>query len=361
MKKSLSLFLAILMLLSFTACGKSEAAKVVDAQIAAIGEVSLDSEPQITAAEAAAAALPEEDYKQLDKLKTLEQARASYEALAAQAEAARVDEAIDAIGDVTLDSSGAVASARSLYDGSRTEVQALVQNLPVLEAAEETLRGLLVEQASSLISAIGDVTMESAEQIQAAQEAFSALSPEDAAKVQNAGVLQNAADRLAVLKKELAESLLANMRLEEDRVRGLKFYYPSALSFYSDGSWAADVRCFVLPYLGQEGDTVWLRLLCNYTADDWVFFKNMTFAVDDARYYKSFNYFDIVHDNGGGDVWEYIDTEVSDSDVEMLWAIVDSTETIIRFEGDDYVFDFTVSDTDKQSIRDVLTVYEALK
>ena len=166
-------------------------------------------------------------------------------------------------------------------------------------------------------------------------------------------------ETLKELKKAEGAKLLAGMRLEEDRVRGLKFYYPSAFRFFSDGSWDAATRCFVLPYLGQEGDRAWVRLLFNYTGDDWVFFKKVTVVADEQRFYKFFNYFDIVRDNGGGDVWEYIDTDGS-SDIEMLWAIANSAETIVRFEGDDYSHDFTVKASDKEAIRAVLTAYEAL-
>lgn len=83
--------------------------------------------------------------------------------------------------------------------------------------------------------------------------------------------------------------------------------------------------------------------------------------MDDERYYKTFNYFDVVRDNAYGDVWEYVDIEVGSSEEELLWAIANSTQTIVRFEGDDYYYDFTVSANDKQAIRDMLTVYDALK
>ena len=360
MKKLLLTLLAASLALTLAACGKSEAAKAVDDQIAAIGEVTLDSEQQIADAEAAVAALAEEDRKQLDNEDKLTQARADYETLVIEEAAGKVEEAIAAIGTVTLDSSEAVANARNLYDGSTAEVQAAVENTADLEAAEATLSDLQVEEVTQLIDAIGTVSMENAEQIDAAQAAYDALSPEAAAKVGNAAALESAAAQLKTLKQEAAQSLLSTMRLEEDKVRGLKFYYPSALRFYSNGSWAADIRSFILPYMGQEGDREWLRLLCNYTGDDWVFFKQLTFAVDGERYYKTFSYFDVTRDNGGGDVWEYIDLEVSDADIELLWAIANSQETIVRYEGDDYSYDLTITDGDKQAIRDVLTVYEAL-
>ena len=67
MKKKLLIYLlAAVMILSLTACGKSEAAKAVDEQISAIGTVSLDSEAAIAAAETALAGLSEEDSKQVE-------------------------------------------------------------------------------------------------------------------------------------------------------------------------------------------------------------------------------------------------------------------------------------------------------
>ena len=57
MKKILCLLLAAAMVLSLAGCGKSEAAQAVDDLIAAIGEVTLDSESAIREAEQAMAAL----------------------------------------------------------------------------------------------------------------------------------------------------------------------------------------------------------------------------------------------------------------------------------------------------------------
>ena len=360
MRRCFVLLLVLAMALTLTACSKSEAAQAVDDQIAAIGEVTLESESAIAAAEEAVEALAEEDRKQLDNEDDLKEARAAYETLVLEDQAAGVEEAIDAIGTVTVDSGEAVEAARALYDASPAEVQALVENFSDLEAAEETLSGLKVEEAIRLIDAIGTVTADSREAVEAAQTAYDALTQEDAAKVTNASALEDAATQLKTLLEQQANSLLSTMRVETDAVRGISFYYPQAFPYYTD-YWGADVRCFALPYLGRSGEDVWLRLVCDYTADDWIFFKQITFAVDDERYYKTFNYFDVVRDNAYGDVWEYVDIEVGSSEEELLWAIANSTQTIVRFEGDDYYYDFTVSANDKQAIRDMLTVYDALK
>ena len=361
MKKILAACLAVSLALMLTACGKSEAAQAVDDQIEAIGEVTLDSEAAIAAAEEAVEGLAEEDREQLDNVEALEQARADYENLVLEAQAAEVAEAISAIGAVTLESADAIASARSLYDGSAPEVQALVDNAADLESAEAELSQLQVAEVTAEIDAIGAVTLDSADAIDSAQALYDSLPEEAKAEVANAAALESAAAQLKTLKQEQAQQLLSGMRLEEDKIRGMRFYYPSAWRFYSNGSWAADIRCFILPYLGQDDSSTWLRLVYNYTGGDWVFFDTVIVAADEERFTRSFSYFDIVRDNGGGDVWEYIDTDVGASDIEMLWAIANSTEALVRFQGDDYSRDFTISDSDKQAIREALTAYEALQ
>lgn len=295
MKRGLAL--ALVMVLSLSACGKSKAAQGVDDQISAIGEVTLDSADKIAEAESALAGLTEEDRKQVSRADELVKDRVAYEALV-------VEETINAIGTVTLDS--------------------------------------------------GDA-------IQAAKDMLKKLSKEDAARVTNADALKTAAETLKTLKKEQTEALLANMRKDEDKVQRMTFYYPSAWKFYSNGSWAADQRCFMLPYIGRDANRVWLRLVYNYTDYDWVFFKKVTVAADEERFTEHFKYFDVVQDNDGGRVWEYIDVDVYDADIKMLWAVANSQETIIRFGGDDYSYDFTVKDSDKAAIREALTAYEALK
>ena len=358
MKRILALVLTILMMAVLTACGQSEAAKAVDEQIAAIGEVTLDSNAAISAAEAALRELSPEDQKQVKHTAQLEEARSTYDGLLNQSQADEIDAAITAIGTVTLESGEAVDAARALYDDASEEVKALVQNAAALEAAEDSLADLRSAQVAELINAIGEVTLESREAINAAQTAYDALSTEEQAKVSNAGVLKDAAAAFKALEKDKADALLRQMTKEEDKVRGLNFYYPSGFPRYSDG-WAADKRSFVLPYMGQEGDRVWVRIIYNYTADDWVFFKKVTIAADDQRFYKSFSYFDVSRDNGGGRVWESMDDDGT-NDIDMLWAIANSKEAIVRFEGDDYYRDITIRDSDKEAIRQLLTVYEAL-
>lgn len=371
MKKLIALLLAAALCLSLTACGgKSEAAQAADDLINAIGTVTLDSADKIEAAEKAVNALAAKDAEQVENTAALAQARKDYDALVAQkaaeeaakaaAEAAeKVDAAINSIGVITMESQAAIDAAWKAYKALDAQAQALVTKLDDLKAAEAALSSMRVAEVESLINAIGTVSLNSGSAIDAAQTALSALSTGDAAKVTNVAALTAAAQQLKDLQQKEAEKLLKTMAVEEDVVRGMSFYYPSAFPRGPE-YWYADVRSFVLPYMGKQGNDVWLRLVCNYTDDDWVFFEKITFAVDEERYYDSFKYYDVTRDNDSGDVWEYVDIEVGASELEMLNAIANSTRTIVRFEGDDYYRDVTISQADKDAIRQVLTVYEAL-
>lgn len=417
MKKLLPILLALFFCLSLCACGQSEAAKAVDAQISAIGEitlesealiiaaeqavsalstedreslknasflqdarnlydtlvleanvsrveeiiltigeVTLDSDEAITAAEQAVSELTEEEKAQLNNITDLENARYTYETLVLESKASKVEAAISAIGTVTLDSGERIKSARAAFTKSEEDVQKLVSNLADLEAAEITFEGLQIEQASALIDAIGEVTINSGDVIEAAQTVYDKLSAQTAAKVSNAGTLALAKIKYKELKFKQAQSLLDTFRVDTDAVNNVKFYFSTAQPKYSNE------RSFVFPSIGiNANNKIWLCAQFLYTGDSWVFFKKITFSIDGENTVKTFDYFDVVRDNDRGDVWECISTADGNQYEQLFWDIANSKTTIVRFEGDDYYYDMTVSQEDKNGIRDVLNAFEGLK
>ena len=126
------------------------AAEEAEDLIDAIGEVTLESKAKIDAARAAYDALTDAQKKLVSNLKTLTDAEAAYEKLAAEADQEEVDKAaakgvddlIEAIGEVTLDSEKTIKAARSAYDALTDAQKKLVENLAALEAAEKTLAEL---------------------------------------------------------------------------------------------------------------------------------------------------------------------------------------------------------------------------
>ena len=189
--------------LKLTGYAENQAVLRVQELIAAIGTVTLDSKSAIDTARTA-----------YDALNEMQQAKVSnYDVLtAAEAELARLEKAavdsvkalIDAIGDdITLSSEKAITDARTAFTALRSDLQAQVDNLSKLTAAENQLAKLKqeVKDVEDAIYAIDDdVTLESEPEIIAAREAYNALTEEQQDTVSNYPILVAAETRIAELK-----------------------------------------------------------------------------------------------------------------------------------------------------------------
>ena len=157
--------------------------------IDAIGEVTLDSGDAIKAARAAYDELPEAKKALVDNYEKLTAAEEAYTALVDAAAAKAVDDLIDAIGEVTLESGDAIKAARAAYDALTDTQKELVKNYEKLTAAEEAYTALVDAAAAKavddLIDAIGEVTLESGDAIKAARAAYDALTDTQKELVKN--------------------------------------------------------------------------------------------------------------------------------------------------------------------------------
>ena len=167
-------------------------------KIDAIGEVTLASEEAIVAARAAYGALTEAQQAQVTNYDKLTAAEARLADLKA---AKAVDDLIDAIGEVTMESEEAIAAARAAYEALTEAQKAEVKSYDKLTAAEARLADLKAAKAvDDMIDAIGEVTLESEGTIDAARAAYEALTEAQQAEVKSYDKLTAAEARLAVLK-----------------------------------------------------------------------------------------------------------------------------------------------------------------
>lgn len=325
-----------------------EKVEIIENAIEAIGEVTLSSKALIDSAREVYNEYPAEIQESVSNYQQLVAAEEMFVTLSVS----HVQDAINAIGEVTLDSDQAIADARAAYEKSPNEIKEQVNNYEMLEEAESTFNELRADYFRKLVNAIGVVDMGDKELIDAAFAAYKDMNSRQTALVtEEYRTLAEAEEEYYDI---LEEKLMSRMTIEEDEMWGTQWISPDAMPDY------IDVRSYLLPYIGKQGSTKTLWLRYAYTEDSWVFFEQVTIKVDDQYYYKTFSYFEITRDNDGGDVWEYIDVRASSSDIQMLWEIVESEKTIIRFEGDEYYYDFTVSDKDKAAIEDVLLLYELM-
>ena len=148
------------------------------------------------------------------------------------------------------------------------------------------------------------------------------------------------------------------MNTDYDKVQKLTWYQHKNQPQYTD------ITCYMYPYIGRMDDGyTWLRVALNYTDAKtdagWIFFDHVIFSVDGENTTKYFNRSEIIRDNDT-EVWEIADFEPNASEIQLLKSIANSTETIIRFEGDEYYEDHIVTDKEKAAILDVLTAYDYL-
>jgi hypothetical protein len=168
MKKRIALIvLAVLMVLMLAAC-KSENAKMVDEKIFQLGKITLKSESKIEELEIMVENLTEKEKGQLDNLHILEKARETYETLLEEQNMkyiGKVEDAIKAIGNVTLDSGEIIAKARKAYEDLAEELQPRVPNYQDLTNAEQAFFDAQVADVENAIAAIGTVTLDSGDAI----------------------------------------------------------------------------------------------------------------------------------------------------------------------------------------------------
>ena len=159
-----------------------ETEKLIDA----IGTVTLKSRYAIKDARESFDALTEEQQKEVKNINTLLSAEREYDLLAAK----ETIQLIDAIGNqISLESEAAIEAARNRYDTLTDKQKEAVSNVDLLLAAEVTYGELAVAHTIELIDAIGTVTADSKEAIDAARESYNKLSPENREKVTNSTTL----------------------------------------------------------------------------------------------------------------------------------------------------------------------------
>ncbi|MGI5874505.1 MAG: S-layer homology domain-containing protein [Bacillota bacterium] len=175
-------------------------AGAVIALIDAIGDVTADSKEAIEAARSAYDALTDAQKELVTNAAALEQAEKAFADLADQTKANEVIALIDAIGNVTADSKEAIEAARSAYDALTDSQKALVTNIADLLTAEKAYEALTqqgddqakADEVIALIDAIGEVTADSKDDIEAARSAFDALTDAQKELVTNADTLEQA-------------------------------------------------------------------------------------------------------------------------------------------------------------------------
>lgn len=153
--------------------------------------------------------------------------------------------------------------------------------------------------------------------------------------------------------EEHKRSLLTNLRVEEDQVEGVTWFHHPNEPRYMD----SDTQVYL--YIGRRGDgRPWLRMRTNYTASDWLFVHTVKVHHDGYTEVLTEGAFERDNDT---EIWEWRDETPTDYQLLVLRDVSRATEAILRFEGDQYRRDVTVTSAEKRAIADMLEVYAILR
>jgi len=191
------------------------AALGVDNMIANLPEViTIDSEKAVKAARDAYEVLTDDQKEYVENLEILEEAEAKIQTIKEDMAAAKaVDDAIAALGEITIEDERAIESAREAYDALTEEQLAYVKNLAILEDAEDAIIAIKEDMAAAsavddIIAAIGEVeyTEECKAKIARARNAYKDLTDAQKAYVANLELLENAEETYKTLVPDASQT-----------------------------------------------------------------------------------------------------------------------------------------------------------
>ncbi len=154
-------------------------------------------------------------------------------------------------------------------------------------------------------------------------------------------------------------------REEEERMALAKYIYTSVdklegITWYKAKLDQGEIYTRLITYFGKKkSNSPWLRMKLRYWGEDWLFIKSYFIVVDGKRYtFKKVNF---KRDNSSSSIWEWNDRRVNKNDLVMLKHIAKSKNAVVRFQGQKYHSDHTISSDEKKAIQHVLNAFQQVK
>ncbi len=147
-------------------------------------------------------------------------------------------------------------------------------------------------------------------------------------------------------------SAVKKLRKKYDDVSGITWYYNPYFVHYNS-------KNLTSIYIGQQDNSVWLRLKMSYSGDNWIFFKNAYLSYDGNTkeiYFDEYRDKKTEVDYG---VEEWIDVPVNSSILTFLENMVNGKTVKMRLSGK-YTHTRNLSNDEIKGIRDVLLAYDVL-
>lgn len=175
---------------------------------------------------------------------------------------------------------------------------------------------------------------------------------EKAAKAQADAKAQAKAQAEQTAKDLQAKAIMTKVSKKYDEIQKAAYYYANA--FPADYFNSAVMLYAVKP----DNDSPTLYLKVQYHGDDWLFIQNYIFNVDGTNYQLKPNK---VEKDNSDTVWEWSVSPVNAEVMDIVKAVVNGKVVKIRYVGQQYYQDRTLTSTEKAAMQDVLNVYDLLR
>lgn len=153
---------------------------------------------------------------------------------------------------------------------------------------------------------------------------------------------------------EIKKASLKKLNRKHDDVSGITWYKQKYFTHYTN----TNRTSITLGH--RKGSKPWINLMMSYTGDDWIFFKNAYLSYDGNTKEIYFDdYRDKETDNDSG-VWEWIEVQLDDDDINWLKSFASSNNAKMRLSGK-YTKTRNLTPQERQGILDVISGYELLK
>ena len=192
------------------------------------------------------------------------------------------------------------------------------------------------------------MTMEEAEKAAKEKERLASLSEEE--------MNEKEKEQFAALQKErqndslrlLVQTERKKFDVEYDEFKEITWLYSKTRPAY------ANTKAFYT-YIGiNKQGHAWCRLVIRYHGEDWLFVKSIIIKTDNNTYTLAA---DNVQRDHNTEVWEWIDINVGEGEDIILYDIIHSKQTKIRFVGYQYHYDWTLP---AKTIKGLKEIYDTV-
>lgn len=158
--------------------------------------------------------------------------------------------------------------------------------------------------------------------------------------------------------EDLRQASVKKLRQTVDKVEGITWLKHPNQPTYTNS------RSTVFLYIGQKaGQRPFLRMVVQYAASDWLFVDKVYAWYDVAGTANGLKEplisgsFNRDHNTT---IWEWVDIVPDAYQLSVLRSLAEAPEAILRFEGQQYRKDATLSQGDKKAILEMLAAYSVL-